>query len=386
MKSLNAGRIFIFWISLCIFLVGCGHTRATQTEKKFTIHKSWARHTVEEEYLGSRINHTMSPIVSDNLLVVGNEIDGITAYSRKWGWKKWSRKIAGGITAPAKKDGDTLYFGAGDGFFYAIDIKTGTTKWSFPLRADGIGAPLITDKNIYFISGSGNLYSLKKETGEQVWVYTRQDPAAITVRGASEPSVAGNVLYAGFSDGYLAAVDRTKGSLLWERQIGTSTRFRDVDSKPVIDGDKLYISSYDGQLYCLSIKNGEQIWVVEEGGFNPVTLSGNTLYYSTSTSKVLAINKLSGTVIWAKSIKGSVATQPTLYRGLLLYGEMAGSLRALNERTGEEVTSYVTGRGVTAMPTIDAESGFVYLTTADANVFALKLALNNDQHHWPWEK
>jgi outer membrane protein assembly factor BamB len=211
------------------------------------------------------------------------------------------------------------------------------------------------------------------------------DSANITVRGASEPSISGSRLYLGFSDGYLVALNKDKGTVLWEKLLGESARFRDVDAKPVVDGDKLYVASYDGQLYCLDSANGQIVWQNEEGGFTPVVIDGGTLYYSTSTRKVMALEKSSGRVLWSRDLSGTVSGTPNVYRGLVVFGEWSGRLRALDMRTGQDVTQFSTGRGVTSRPTIDTTTGQVYVMTADANLFSLRLNLQSEAGIWPWE-
>jgi outer membrane protein assembly factor BamB len=336
--------------------------------------------------MGAKINHVMEPILFSNLVIEGNEIDGIVAYDQKWGRKKWSKHISGGVTAPAKLFNGAVFFGAGDGNFYAIDATTGNTKWSFPIRSEGIGAPFVTSEAVYFLTGNNSAYALKTATGEQIWYYNRVDPANISVRGASEPTVVGDRVYAGFSDGFLVALDRVKGSLIWEKQLGASVRFRDVDTKPVFDGTNLYAASYDGQLFCVNASNGQTVWLNEDGGFTPVTLDGPNLYYSTSTRKVVALEKSSGKTLWSIDLINTVAGQPLVYRGLVIFGEWSGRLRAVDQSSGHDVTHFSTGRGVTSRPALNPETDKLYFMTVDANLYAVKLVLADKMARWEWEK
>ncbi|MGA2871087.1 MAG: PQQ-binding-like beta-propeller repeat protein, partial [Verrucomicrobiota bacterium] len=298
---------------------------------------------------------------------------------------KWHRDITGGVTAEAAVKGDLLYFGAGDGFFYALDAQTGTTRWTFPIRSEGIGAPLVTDEAVYFLTGTNSAYALNPETGSQIWFYNRQDSNAITIRGASEPTIYNGRVYIGFSDGYLVALDKTKGVMIWEKQLSTGQRFRDVDSKPVVEDGKIYVSSYDGQLFCLNADSGQTVWTHDDGGFLPVTIVGGTVYYSTSSRKMQAIEKETGKVIWSVDLANTVGSQPTFYRGLILFGEWSGKLRAIDARNGEAVISFNTGRGVTSGVTVDTTTDRLYVMTLDANIYSLKLRLKKQSEYLPWE-
>jgi outer membrane protein assembly factor BamB len=371
----------------CLFLVACSTTQqGHKTSREFVLDRSWARQTTQKDYLGFRLNHTMEPILHAGMVIQGNEIDGLVAYDQKSGQKKWTRRIDGGVTSAAREKNGVIYFGAGDGFFYAVEAVTGQTKWSFPIRSEGIGSPLVTNDAVYFLAGNNSAYALKIGSGEQIWFYTRQDSASITVRGASEPSLVGQKLLLGFSDGYLVSLDKDKGTLIWERQLGLTPRFHDVDTKPVVDGERVYVSSYDGQLYCLNASSGATIWQNDEGGFAPVTIVGEYLYYSTSSRKVMSIEKSSGKVLWEKNLTDTVASQPVVHRGLVIYGEWAGKLQAVDQMTGTDVASYSTGHGVTSKAVVDPDSDLLYVMSTDANLFALHLHLRNKVGVWPWEE
>ncbi len=352
--------------------------------KRFVFTRSWVRHTPAGRYVGYNISHLMEPVIDGNLVIAGNEFDGLRAYDKTSGRERWRRHIAGGVTASARLYDGTLYFGAGDGYFYALNPKNGATRWTFPIHSEGIGAPLVTPDAVYFISGTNTAYALNRKTGEQIWVYPRQDSSTITVRGASEPTVIGDRVYAGFSDGFLVALDKTRGTMVWEKQLNSAIRFRDVDAKPVLDNGRLYVSSYDDQLYCIDEKTGQTIWADDQGGFNPVTIVGDRIYYSTSSRMIQALDKESGKVVWSRTLKDTVATQPVYYHGLILVGEWDGPLLAMNARTGKTVASFITGMGVTAKPTIDPSTSMVYLNTRDANIFALHMRLASPMDNWPW--
>ena len=362
----------------------CSLINADYQDNQFLFIRRWVRHTPTKDYVGYRISHVMEPVIAGNLVIAGNEFDGIRAYNKLTGQDKWKRYINGGVTASARLYDGTVYFGAGDGYFYALDARTGRTQWRFPIRSEGIGAPLVTPDTVYFLTGTNSAYAVDRKTGNQIWVYPRQDSASITVRGASEPTLIGDKLYAGFSDGFLVALDKARGTMVWEKQLNSAIRFRDVDAKPVLDNGRLYVSSYDGQLFCLDEKTGHTIWTDDQGGFTPVTIVGNRIYYSTSTRMVQALDKVSGKVLWSLNFKDTVATQPVYYRGLVLFGEWDGPLVAVNARTGKTVAQFITGIGVTAMPTIDPKTSMVYLNTRDANLFALKMSLRSPMKDWPW--
>ncbi len=378
--------IRLLLIVLAVSISGCSHFTKRVATKTFTFERSWARHTIDSNYLGYRVDHQMMPILFEDLVIQGNGIDGIRAYNKTSGHLKWERKIDGGVEVGATLVNGVLYFGASDGYFYALKAANGATVWSFPLRAEGLGRPLVQNGVVYFLAGNNSAYALKSDSGEQMWIYNRLDTSNLTVRGGAEPTVVDSRILFGFSDGYLVALDKTKGTLVWERQLGSGPRFKDVDSKPVLDGDRVYVSNYDGLLYCLSVADGKTIWSFEEGGYSPVTIEGPTLYYATSTSAVVALEKASGKLVWRKALKKGIATQPVYYKGLLIYGEWSGDLKAVDSRSGNDVAAYSTGRGVTSSPSINEAGDHLYVISSDANLFAFRLGFTAKSDLWPLEK
>lgn len=379
-------RILPFLLLFVLLNSGCQHLRKNVGSKRFTIEKQWVASTLSEEYLGFRHTHRMTPIVTEQLVIQGNAIDGISAYNRKTGHMVWKLKLKNGVEGGAQLVDRTLYFGAGDGFFYSVDIDQGLINWTTPIRSEGLGTPLVKNNVVYFLSGNNILYAIDAKSGKMKWQYNRRNPSMVSIRGGSQPVLVGNQLYVGFSDGYLVAIHKAKGSVIWEKSLNPNSRFKDIDGTPVIEGDRLYISSFDNRLYCLDRKKGRIIWVVDEGGYTTVTLSKKRIFYSTSTGHVVALDKQSGKRIWRIKLDKGQGTQPVLYRGLLVFGVSGGDLKVVSASSGEEVSHYAPGRGVMSSPFVDKTTGQVYFISANANLFVLKMGWKSPAETLPWEK
>jgi outer membrane protein assembly factor BamB len=366
-------------------IVGCAFLEKNPPPKKFSFVRSWARQTTSENFYGYRVRHQMAPLLFENMIIQGNGIDGIAAYDKTSGHLVWKKNIPGGVEIGVALDKGNIFFGANDGFFYSLKANSGAVNWSFPLRAEGLGKPIIQNGAVYFIAGNNAAYALKSETGEQMWLYNRNDAASLTVRGGAEPTYLNGQVLFGFSDGYIVALDAARGVVAWEKQLGAGARFKDVDSKPVVDGDRIFVSNYDGNLYCLNAKDGKTLWSFEEGGYTPVTVLNDVVYYSTSTSAVVALDRTSGKLMWRKALAGSIASQPIYHKGLIIYGEWEGQLRAVDARSGADVAGYATGRGVTSTPVLDEKNNMAYVMSIDANLFAFHMGYHSAGEVWPWE-
>lgn len=366
---------------LLLMLIGCASS--SLVSRQLTIEKSWVRNTLVKDYIGPQTLHRMSPLLYKNFIIQGNGIDGLVAYDKATAIEKWRVLINEGVETSAEIYEEKLFAGGKDGQFYSIDPDNGRILWNYKTQGEILGTPYLYQNSVYFMSSSGTLYSLDAKSGKLKWTYSRKSSFIQSIRGGSRPVMGSHYLFFGTSDGYVIALDPKNGSLVWEKHLNKNKRFFDVDGSPIIDGSSFYITSFDDALYCLNQQDGKVLWKVDEGGFLPVVISENQIYYATSTSKIISLDKRSGKKLWEYKISTGVATEPVLYRGLLIFGESKGSLRLLDQTTGKEVGSYNTGRGIFSKPTLDLKNEMVYFISNEANLYALKISWTQMRKSWP---
>ena len=378
-------RSLVLLAGFAALALATGCTSVMTAPRQLVIEKLWARHTVAGDYLGGRRIHRFTPILTDQLIVTANSIDGLVAYERQRGQVVWRLPIHDGVEAGAQLVGGTLYFGAGDGQLYAVVLETGRVLWTYALKAEGIAKPLVSGGVIYVLGGNNVAHAVDAKTGKLLWLYNRREASNLSVRGGSQPALFGELALVGFSDGALVALNRTSGALVWEVNLNRNKRFRDVDATPIIEDQTAYVSSYDGALYALNAAGGRILWTVEDGGYDEVLLQNNTLYYSASSGKTLALDKRSGKVLWSRLNPHGIATAPVMFKGTLIVGEMDGDLRFLDPRNGELLNSFAPGRGVTSKVGLDPKTNQLMFMSADANLYALNINWRRFAKEWPWE-
>lgn len=378
---IRTGALFLF-----LLCSSCASLDLDQkAPKDFQLQRRWARNTLSSEYLGYRRLHRMKPILTDALVIQANAIDGIKAYDRNSGHKRWDLYIENGVEGGAQLADGKIYFAASDGQFYCLDASSGQILWTYPIRSEGLGEPLVNEGKVFFLAGNNVFHALDSQTGKVAWTYNRQEVSQLSIRGGSKPAADAENVYIGFSDGYLVALSKDNGSLKWESLINRNKRFRDVDAHPVLYKDRIFIPSYDGGLYSLEKSSGKILWSREEGGYSAVALDENRLYYGSSDNKIIAVDMDSGKEIWSIAV-GGLPVQPTLYRGLVIVGDSSGPVHAFDARNGEIQGHFHPGRGVSSPVTIDPETGEAYFMSVDANLFALQLDWISTWKRWPWEK
>lgn len=353
---------------------------ATSEKREFTAHNVWVQRTTNKDNLGFRKINRMKPLLHKNLLIQGNGMDGIAAYDNQSGAPVWRLDVTNGVESSAAVINDRIFFGGNDGQFYSVEASTGRVIWTFPTRTEALSEPLVDNGVVYFLVGNNSLYALDASSGKQLWLYSRQDPSSISIRGGSKPAIRNGTLYVGFSDGALVALLAQSGTVKWEKQLNRNKKFRDLDSDPVIEGDYLYILGFDDQIYCVRAATGEDVWKSAEGGYGRALVVGDKLYFASSDNKLIALNKETGTKVWALDTKAGIATSPSLYKGMIVYGESQGLLNFVDALSGKKISHFEPGRGILSQATVDEKSSRVYFISNEANVYSLEAKWDYPQH------
>lgn len=353
---------------------------SSSERREFKTRNVWTKRTTNKDNLGFRKINRMKPLLYKNLVIQGNGLDGIIAYQQDSGSEVWRLNVTNGVEASAAIINDRIFFGGNDGQFYSVNAADGNVIWTFPTRIETLSEPLVDNGNVYFLSGNNTLYGLDAATGKQLWLYSRQDPSSISVRGGSKPALRNGTLYVGFSDGALVAVLAATGTVKWEKQLNKNKKFRDLDSDPVLEGDFIYIVGYDDHIYCLRAATGDQVWKYEEGGYGRPLIVGDRLYYASTDNHLVALNKETGNKVWVLKTKEGIATSPTLYKGLVVYGESQGLINFVDALSGKKVSSFEPGRGILSQASVDEKNSRVFFISNEANLYSLEAKWDYPKH------
>lgn len=165
----------------------------------------------------------------------------------------WSFKIGKPIRSTCAINSGLAVFGCDDHYIYSVNTELGTEIWKFKTEQPIYSTPLIYDGKV-FIGGNDSIYyCLGLNSGKLIWKVN----LSAKMIGGSAIDKDKNVI-TGCIDSKIVSLKSSNGEINWK----TYTKGTIVSS-PVISDDYIYITSYDGYLYCLGSKEGNIIWKYE---------------------------------------------------------------------------------------------------------------------------
>jgi outer membrane protein assembly factor BamB len=276
-------------------------------------------------------------------LYVGTHDGHIRCLQR--GQVAWTTTTRGSILAAPLLDKDDLYVPTAAGDLLALNRITGAQRWSVEVREELTTTPTIADGKLYVMSSEEAVTALTTE-GKLLWKFRREPGAGFTLRGNARPVVAHGLLYAGFSDGNVAALTLDAGVAKWMRNIGGTGDYLDVDALEAPEDDgRIYATSAKTGVVALDAKTGEPAWTFSLPGANKLLVDG-TRVYAAGRGVVVALSRLEGKRLWQFSLgTDRYATAPAKAEGLLLVATERGPLYALEADTGRARGAFDPGSG-----------------------------------------
>jgi outer membrane protein assembly factor BamB len=169
----------------------------------------------------------------------------------------WKVAIPGNrpLATPAIAEG-RLYLGGGFGSheFYAFDAISGRRVWTYRTADDGPTAAVVEGGLIAFNTESCELEILTTG-GRPLWKKWLGDPLM------SMPAMADGRVYMAFPDSrgrgtyYLAAFELRDGAEIWRSPLPG-----EIITAPVVDRDRIYVSTVGGLMLALNRRDGSRIW------------------------------------------------------------------------------------------------------------------------------
>ncbi len=319
-----------------------------------------------------------SPAVADGLVFIGSDDKKVYALNASTGAMKWSCETLGLVySSPAVWDG-LVYVASQEGKIYALKefAEPGNytyndpriRKWEFPAYYSYVhSSPAVADGLVFIGYEDKRVSALNAAKGGQNWSY--QTGGAVK----SSPAVADGIVFVGSDDGYLYALNATTKPmsppqrLKWRFLTGGK-----IASSPTVADGIVFVGSDDGYLYALNatakpltdsqrLKWKEKIGSVDSVGYSSPVVADCKVFLGSKDGKIYAFHKESGESVWSYGIGGSIRSSPVISSDTL-YVASGGSLYAFSGQVHD-----VAIKGVTATPSRIPQGGTVTISLVAEN-------------------
>lgn len=166
---------------------------------------------------------------------------------------------------------------------------------------------------------------------------------------------------------------------LWSRGVGDGQGKGFYKIQPQIHGDVIYAAAADGEIVAVNRLSGKLLWDAEtdvslSGG---VGFYGDALFVGSSDGYLLKVDAGSGEVLWSTRLNGELLSAPQSNGDMVLAHTLDGKLQGVDFETGELAWTYdsnvpvLTLRG-SSTPVVNGD--VAYVGFANGRVLAFDIA------------
>jgi outer membrane protein assembly factor BamB len=230
---------------------------------------------------------------------------------------------------------------------WSVSIGTGSSFYG-KLTA----SPIVYDGKVFALDAAGKVTAVSVSGGTVAWKASTTPPNEKDWEGFGGGLAAdGGRIYAATGFGLVVALDAKSGKKLWEKSLGSPLR-----ASPTAAGERLFVITKEGQVYCLSGSDGAELWTFQgqtERASILVNTSpavdGDTVVVPYPTGDVVALRVSNGQPVWSESLARtrtassltamSDAARPAITGGVVYAVGHAGRMVATSQKSGERLWS-----------------------------------------------
>ncbi|MDX2346236.1 MAG: outer membrane protein assembly factor BamB [Legionella sp.] len=302
----------------------------------------------------------------------------LKAINKKTGQVKWSKQLDEPlVSGPAAKFG-RLVLATNKAGILVLSQKDGHLLWKAQVSGDVLSTPLMIENRVIVKTVDGRLYAFDTQTGAKIWV-ADHGTSSLVLKASSSPVRYKNMVLAGFSDGKLDAVELETGHVAWQRSVvyasGSSDveKLVDISATPIVRGDVVYLSSYQGYTVAMSLHQGDFIWSKLLATYKNFAIDATALYIVDSDDVLWAVGRSDGHVQWKqKALLARGVTEPVLMGERLLVGDKKGELHLLDAKHGDFIARHTLGSAITVGPLVDSNHMYVMTASGQLHCFLIK--------------
>jgi len=337
------------------------------------------------------VKYRISPIIAKDKIFTIDSKGKVTAFdvndirNRIWVYNITIDEEAGNFSnAGILYNQGRIFISSGYNKVVALDAETGELIWERLINGIARSAPDAHDGILLVNTAENKLYALDIEDGAILWNHNGT-AEEISVLGTASPVAHGNLAFASYSSGELYALNIKNGNIIWFDSLSTSSdiksgSFVDIDSAPLVVGNKIFVINHQGVLAAYSTFSGERIWDIEVSGGKNLWYADGYIYLVNNNSQLIAVNTEVGGIAWIKQLDQYKKPErkigkynwvgPVLAQNRLLVAGEHGVLLSISPKNGEILDKTDILQGVSHSPVVAHDT--VYTITQSGKLVIYK--------------
>ncbi len=290
----------------------------------------------------------------------------------------WKTDLDTPLSAGVGSDGNLSAVVTVSGDLIVLD-SNGKPLWRVPTNAEVLSAPLVGQGIVVVRSTDNRVKAFDAETGRRRWTYQRTTQPLV-LRTNPGMAIDGNLLYAGFPGGRLAALNLSTGTLRWESSVAVPKgateleRVADVVGTPVVIGREVCAAAFQGKAGCYDTSNGNTIWSRDLSTSTGMEIDGRFGFVTDDKSMVNALTRTTGANIWKNDkLAYRRMTAPASVGRAIVVGDYQGFVHWLSREDGSLIARSTTDKSALVIAPRSFSVGSapaVLFQTQDGNLYA----------------
>ena len=297
---------------------------------------------------------------TDNGVIFTIDPDGqVSAYQAKK--RLWKSKISKQeLTAGVEASDGIVIVGNRKGQLFALDQTTGEKKWTAQLSGAILSPSLIQSGRVITVANDGTVFAHDAVSGQQVWAYKLPN-VQFSLRGQAAPvRLDDRTVLIASANAYIYAIDVISGVPRFQRRVAMSEgrsdiqRLVDIDGDPVVAGQYVVTSSFQGQVTVTDLASQRVVWSEDASSTNRPEVFEDKVFISTVDGKLNAYSLSTGESVWKNdSLLNRQLSNPVMLGKNLVVGDLDGVIHLIDPATGKLIGRAKTSGEVRSLRVID---------------------------------
>lgn len=278
-----------------------------------------------------------------------------------------------------------IYVTTGFAEIIVLDASNGREIWRRTLNGPMRAAPTVFKGRVFVVTIANELHALDAKDGRTLWSHVGIAETAGLLGGAS-PAADGSVVITPYSSGEIVALRHENGRVVWSDTLTALRRTDPVSTlphirgRPVIDRGRVIASSNSGRTVAIDLRTGSRLWEQGIGSAYGAWVAGEFIYLLSTNGEIVCLSRRNGGIRWVRQLQRFENEEdkedpiywsgPVLAGDRILVGGSHGELWSISPYTGKLLGRIDVGDPV-YLPAIVAQDT-VFVLTDDADLIALR--------------